>query len=63
MIDLDQARLEPTQTIGVVLPRSLAHAIEQRAKLELTAKSAWMRRVILAELKKDAGEASAPESA
>ncbi|BAL13492.1 MULTISPECIES: hypothetical protein [Bradyrhizobium] len=63
MIDLDQARLEPTQTIGVVLPRSLAHAIEQRAKLELTAKSAWMRRVILAELNRDAGLASAPESA
>ncbi|AJA62860.1 hypothetical protein [Bradyrhizobium japonicum] len=63
MIDLDQARLEPTQTIGVVLPVSLAHAIEQRAKAELLAKSSWMRRVILAELNKDAGETSAPESA
>lgn len=63
MIDLDQARHEQTKTIGVVLPTSLAHAIEQRAKAELTAKSAWMRRVLLAELNKDAGGPPAPEAA
>ncbi|UPK12192.1 hypothetical protein IVA93_02920 [Bradyrhizobium sp. 155] len=63
MIDLDKARLEPTQTLGIVLPQSLAHAIEQRAKAELLAKSSWMRRVLLAELNKNAGRASAPESA
>ncbi|MGY3511281.1 hypothetical protein [Bradyrhizobium lupini] len=63
MIDLDRARLEPTRTVAVVLPRSLADAIEQRAKAELLAKSSWMRRVLLTELNKDAGEASAPESA
>lgn len=53
MIDLDRARHESTQTIGVVLPTSLAQAIEQRAKAELTGKSTWMRRVLLAELTKD----------
>lgn len=65
MIDLDQAQLEPTRTIGVVLPTSLAHAIEQCAKAELLAKSAWMRRVILAELNKskDAGVPPAGEAA
>lgn len=52
MIDLDQARHEPTKTVGVVLPTSLADAIEQRAKSELTGKSTWMRRVLLAELTK-----------
>ena len=52
MIDIDRAKYEPTRTFGVVLPLSLADAIEQRAKAELTAKSAWMRRVLLAELNK-----------
>lgn len=60
MIDLDQARLESTQTLGVVLPASLARAVEERAKIELLAKSSWLRRVILAELKKGA---PAPEAA
>jgi hypothetical protein len=52
MIDLNLAKYEATKTFGVVLPLSLADAIEQRAKAELTAKSAWMRRVLLAELNK-----------
>jgi hypothetical protein len=62
MIDLDQARHEQTRTIGVVLPLTLAHAIEQRAKAELLAKSSWMRRVLLAELNKDAGAMSPGEA-
>ena len=57
MIDLDQARYEPTKTVGVVLPVSLANEIERRAKAELTAKSAWMRRVLLTALNKEAGAA------
>lgn len=60
MIDLDQARHEPTKTVGVVLPTSLADAIEQRAKSELTGKSTWMRRVLLAELTKDQSPPGAP---
>jgi len=44
MIDLDSARYERTRTIGVVLPISLADAIEEQAKSELIAKSSWMRR-------------------
>ena len=60
MIDLDQARHEPTKTVGVVLPASLADAIEQRAKCELTGKSTWMRRVLLAELTKDQAAPAAP---
>ncbi|GEC59552.1 hypothetical protein ABIF38_000298 [Bradyrhizobium japonicum] len=50
MIDLDRARFERTRTIGVVLPISLADAIEQRAKSELIAKSSWVRRALLAAL-------------
>ena len=53
MIDLNLARHERTRTIGVVMPLSLVNAIEQRAKAELTGKSTWMRRVLLAELTKD----------
>ena len=53
MIDLNLARHERTRTIGVVLPASLVNAIEERAKSELTGKSTWMRRVLLAELTKD----------
>lgn len=50
MIDLDNARYERTRTIGVVLPISLADAIEEQAKAELIAKSSWMRRALLAAL-------------
>lgn len=50
MIDLDSARYERTRTIGVVLPISLADAIEEQAKAELIAKSSWMRRALLAAL-------------
>ncbi|MCW2358851.1 hypothetical protein [Bradyrhizobium elkanii] len=50
MIDLDNARYERTRTIGVVLPISLADAIEEQAKSELIAKSSWMRRALLAAL-------------
>lgn len=50
MIDLDNARYERTRTIGVVLPISIADAIEERAKSELIAKSSWMRRALLAAL-------------
>jgi hypothetical protein len=60
MIDLNQARHERTRTIGVVLPASLVNAIEQRAKAELTGKSTWMRRVLLAELTKDQAGPAAP---
>jgi hypothetical protein len=56
MIDLDRARYEATKTIGVVLPASLADAIEKLAKAELIAKSSWLRRVILSELNKNAGQ-------
>ena len=59
MIDLDQARHEPTQTVGVVLPVSFVHAIESLAKAELIAKSSWLRRVILAELRKDHADKAA----
>jgi hypothetical protein len=60
MIDIDHAKYEATRTLGVVLPASMADAIEQRAKAELTAKSAWMRRIILAELNRGAASASPP---
>ncbi|MCP3400493.1 hypothetical protein [Bradyrhizobium sp. CCGB20] len=46
MIDLDNARYERTRTIGVVLPVSIADAIEEQAKSELIAKSSWMRRAL-----------------
>lgn len=60
MIDLDQARHEPTQTVGVVLPVSFVRAIEGLAKAELIAKSSWLRRVILAELSKNQTMPAAP---
>ncbi|MCS3929548.1 hypothetical protein M2175_004579 [Bradyrhizobium elkanii] len=50
MIDLDNARYERTRTIGVVLPISIADAIEEQAKSELIAKSSWMRRALLVAL-------------
>lgn len=52
MIDIDRARYEPTRTVGVVLPESLANEIERRARSELTGKSSWVRRLILRELNK-----------
>jgi hypothetical protein len=51
-IDLDLLRNEPTTTIGVVFPTSMAHAIEERAKCELISRSSWLRRVVLAELQR-----------
>ncbi|MEH2510173.1 NADH:ubiquinone oxidoreductase subunit D [Nitrobacteraceae bacterium AZCC 1564] len=66
MIDIDQARNERTQTIGVVLPLSIVSAIEGLAKAELIARSSWLRRVILKELNRNTSvthKASAPEAA
>lgn len=51
-LDLNQLRTEPTVTIGAILPQSMAHAIEERAKVELISRSSWLRRVILTELQR-----------
>jgi len=53
MIDIDRARNERTQTLGVVLPLSIINAIEDLAKAELIARSSWLRRVILNELNRN----------
>jgi len=50
MIDLDAARYESTRTFGVVLPVSIADAIEKQASSEMIAKSAWMRRALISAL-------------
>jgi hypothetical protein len=55
MIDINQAQFEPTKTVGVVLPMSMANEIERRARAELTGKSSWIRRLVLTELNKEAG--------
>jgi hypothetical protein len=49
-IDLDLLRNEPTTTVGVVFPRSMADAVEECAKAELISRSSWLRRVVLAAL-------------
>ncbi|WP_407149867.1 hypothetical protein [Bradyrhizobium sp. ORS 86] len=51
-IDLDLLRTERTITIGTVFPESMANAIEEHAKAELISRSSWLRRVVLAELRK-----------
>ncbi|UPK32144.1 hypothetical protein IVB18_28040 [Bradyrhizobium sp. 186] len=53
MIDLNSARYEPTRTIGVVLPVSIADAIEKQASSEMIGKSAWMRRALIATLRRE----------
>jgi hypothetical protein len=53
-LDLDLLRTERTITVGIVIPATMAAAIETRAKAELLSRSSWLRRVVLAELQKDA---------
>lgn len=53
-IDLDLLRSEPTTTIGVVFPKSMAEAVEQCAKSELISRSSWLRRAVLTALQERA---------
>lgn len=63
MFDIDMVSVEPTQKVGVILPKSLADAIERRARQELIGKSAWVRRTLLAELTKDQPIGSSKDAA